>query len=78
MKNEAKVLEMLKRMIENDETNQYLDAPNGCYDLEDSNAYWLQLLSEAQIVYYEETGEVVANSNGVVLIPVKQTKIHSE
>lgn len=64
-----KVLAALKAMIENDETMRYLTAPNGDFDLEDENAYWLNILQTAQQTYFEATGEVVANSAGVVLIP---------
>lgn len=58
-------------MIENDNTEQYADAPNGEFDPNDENAHWLEVLQTAQQVYYEATGEVVANDLGVILIPGK-------
>ena len=66
-----KVLSALRLMIENDDTNQYLDAANGEFDPNDENAHWLGVLQTAQQAYYEATGEVVANDINVILIPGK-------
>lgn len=70
-KNYERVLIALKLMIENDNTEQYLDAPNGEFHPDDENAHWLNVLQTAQQIYYEATGEVVANDLGVILIPGK-------
>lgn len=70
-KNYEKILAALRLMIENDNTEQYLDAPNGEFDPEDANAHWLGVLQTAQQAYYEATGEVIANDIGVILIPGK-------
>lgn len=70
-RNYERVLIALKLMIENDNTEQYLDAPNGEFNPDDENAHWLGVLQTAQQVYYEETGEVVADDMGVILIPGK-------
>lgn len=70
-KNYERVLIALKLMIENDNTEQYIDAPNGEFDPSDKNAHWLGILQTAQQVYYDATGEVVANDLGVILIPGK-------
>jgi len=70
-RNYERVLIALKLMIENDNTEQYLDAPNGEFDPKDENAHWLGVLQTAQQVYYDATGEVVANDLGVILIPGK-------
>ena len=64
-----KVLRALKFMIENDDTNQYLEAANGEFDPDDENAHWLGVLQTAQQAYYEATGEIIANDLGVILIP---------
>lgn len=69
--NFERVLNALKLMIENDETMQYIDAPNGEFMSEDENAHWLGVLQTAQNAYYEATGEIVANSLGLILIPGK-------
>ena len=68
---EDRILKALKRMIEFDDTELRSESPNGTFDPEDINADWLAVLQEAQQAYFEATGEVVANSFGVVLIPGK-------
>ncbi len=70
-KNYENVLIALKLMIENDDTEQYMDATSGEFHPDDENARWLEALQTAQQTYYEATGEVVANDMGVVLIPGK-------
>lgn len=70
-RNYERALIALRLMIENDNTEQYLDAPNGEFHPDDENAHWLGILQTAQQVYYDATGEVVANDFGVILIPGK-------
>jgi hypothetical protein len=70
-RNYERVLMALRLMIANDNTEQYLDAANGEFDPNDENAHWLRVLQTAQQIYYDATGEVVANDMGVILIPGK-------
>jgi hypothetical protein len=69
--NTERVLNALKRMIELDETNMCLDAPNGTFHPDENDAYWLTALQEAQQAYYEATGELVRSSNNILLVPGK-------
>lgn len=73
-RNYERVLMALRLMIANDNTEQYLDAANGEFDPNDENAHWLRVLQTAQQIYYDATGEVVANDLGVILIPGKANK----
>ena len=69
--NTDRILEALKRMIVQDDTQQYLDAEDGEFSLEEEDAFYLEVLQEAQRAYYEATGDVIANSMGVVLVQGK-------
>jgi len=68
--NHTRALIALRLMIENDETAQYLTdgITRGTIHDDDENYHWLDILREAQEAYYEATGEMVANSLGVLLL----------
>jgi hypothetical protein len=63
------VLAALRLMIENDNTEQYLDAHDGeAFNPDDENAHWLEVLQKAQEAYYNATGDRVPNDMNVLLV----------
>ena len=65
-----KVLAALKAMIQNDDTQQYIweGITPGTIHENDDNYHWLEVLRDAQMAYYEATGEMVPNANDVLLL----------
>jgi hypothetical protein len=63
-------IESLKKMIQLDDTIQYLEAPQGQpYHPDDDNAVWLEVLYQAQKAIFDISGEMIPNDMGVLLLP---------
>lgn len=76
--NTERILNALKRMIELDDTNIHLEAPNGTFHPDEHDAYWLTALQEAQQAYYEATGSLVRSANNILLVPGKDDEEYGE